>query len=43
MHWTLDDLYALPLDVYDVLTDELIKESEAMEKAAKTTKTTSRY
>jgi hypothetical protein len=36
MHWTLADLYALPLEVYDVLTDELVKEADALAKASKT-------
>ena len=43
MRWTLEDLYALPLEVYDVLTEELVKESEAMAKAAKKTTPTKRY
>lgn len=42
MHWTLPDLYALPLEVVDVLTAELIKESEALAKASKT-RTTKSY
>lgn len=28
MHWTLDDLYALPIDVYDVLVEQVKKESQ---------------
>lgn len=26
MHWTWDDLMTLPIDVYEVLVDELVKE-----------------
>jgi hypothetical protein len=33
MHWTLADLYALPLEVYDVLTAELVKEAEQLARA----------
>jgi hypothetical protein len=33
MHWTLDDVYALPVEVYDVVIAELVKESDRLEKA----------
>ena len=28
MHWTYDDLLALPVDVYTVLVEELVKEEQ---------------
>jgi hypothetical protein len=28
MHWTLDDVLALPVEVYDVLIDELSNHAE---------------
>lgn len=28
MHWTYDDVLALPADVYDVLVDDLIREQQ---------------
>lgn len=28
MHWTLPDLLALPVELYDVLMDALMKEQE---------------
>ena len=28
MHWTYPDVLDLPADVYDILIDELMKESE---------------
>jgi hypothetical protein len=28
MHWTYADVLALPVDVYDVLVEELTKEAE---------------
>jgi hypothetical protein len=31
MHWTLDDLYDLPVDVYDVLIEELQRDREPAE------------
>jgi hypothetical protein len=33
MHWTYDDLRALPVEVYDVLSEQLIAEHEAREAA----------
>jgi len=28
MHWTLEDVYNLPVDLYNVLIEELAKEAE---------------
>lgn len=29
MHWTYDDVLALPVDVYEVLVEELNKDAES--------------
>lgn len=30
MHWTLDELLALPTDVYELLVEELNREAESL-------------